>query len=462
MNNFNIPKSAFMKRTKTLVALLAVTAVIVISCQKETSFEQGNSTASVGSLSVDANGSCLGAVVGGVYYKDTTLKSSNYIDISVQVDTAGTYNITSDTVNGYYFKASGNFSNTGTIAVRLAGSGKPLSIGTNVFTVTYNGTTCEFSVDVIAAPPGGGGGGNAVFTINCTGAVPAGTYTAATPLTSANTVTLNVTVTTAGTWTVTTAPAVNGVIFAGTGTFSGTGAQTIQLSATGTPTAAGTNNHTVTGATATCTFPLTVTAAVPPDYFPRTNNSNWSYEIDDDSEDSVRIFSQATKVIGGNTYNVFWYNNGIEPIDTFSYYRRNGADYFEFGDLSYGLLDEPVRGEFIMLKDNQAVNATWDSSPFTGVYTNPTTGQSGTVTLRWQMTVLQQNGTLSLTTSTGTVSHTNVIQIKQELQQSVGPDWVPIYHFRNSYGLNKGLLKQDIYVGSTLATWWDCRRFVIF
>jgi len=283
----------------------------------------------------------------------------------VQVDTAGSYTISSDTVNGYYFKASGTFNNAGTQVIRLAGGGKPLAAGTNIFTVSYNGTFCEFSVTVTASVPAGG---SSVFTVTCTGATPAGTYMAGTALTSANTITLNVNVTTVGSWSVTTAPAVNGIIFAGTGTFTVTGTQTIVLSASGsTPTAAGTNNYTVTGATATCSFPLTVTSTVPPDYFPRTQNSNWSYEYDNDPDDSLLIYSQGTVTLAGNTYNIFWYNDGFSTVDTFGYYRRSGADYFEFGDMSYGILDNPNRGEFLFLKDNQTASSTWNSAQFSVV-----------------------------------------------------------------------------------------------
>ena len=102
-----------MKTLVKISSLLIVTTVFFIACQKETSFEQGNSTASVGSLSVDGTGNCLGAVVSGTYFKDTAIKASNYVDVSVQVDTAGTYTISSDTVNGYYFKATGTFTATG-------------------------------------------------------------------------------------------------------------------------------------------------------------------------------------------------------------------------------------------------------------------------------------------------------------------------------------------------------------
>ncbi|HEU4860291.1 MAG TPA: hypothetical protein VFT15_10660, partial [Chitinophagaceae bacterium] len=115
-----------MKTLIRISSLLLSISVLFMACQKEASFEKGNSSASVGSLSVDASGNCLGAVVSGTYYKDTAIKASNYVDVSVQVDTAGTYTISSDTVNGYYFKATGSFTGTGTQVVRLSGGGKPL------------------------------------------------------------------------------------------------------------------------------------------------------------------------------------------------------------------------------------------------------------------------------------------------------------------------------------------------
>jgi len=447
-----------MKTIINFLVLLVASMIVFISCQKEASFERGNSSASVGSLSVNGSGNCLGAVVGGTYYKDTTIKASNYADISVQVDTAGTYAISSDTVNGYFFKGSGTFNNTGTQVIRLAGGGKPLAPGTNIFTVSYNGTFCEFSVTVTAPA-----GGSSVFTVACTGATPVGTYMAGTTLTSANTITLNVNVTTIGSWSVTTAPAVNGIIFAGSGTFSATGAQTIVLSASGsTPTAAGTNNYTVTGATATCSFPLTVTPAAPPDYFPRTQNSNWSYEYDNAPDDSLLLYSQGTVTQAGNSYNIFWYNDGFSPVDTFGYYRRSGADYFEYGDMSYGILDNPYRGEFIFLKDNLAASSTWNSNQFSGDYTDQM-GVTGTITLRWQFTIMQQNQTVSVTSSTGTVSYTNVIEVKQEMRQLVGATWELVAYFSNFYARDKGLVKQDLFDNTNaIITSSEVRRLIVY
>jgi hypothetical protein len=446
-----------MKTLIKIPSLLILTSVFFMACQKEVSFEQGSSTASVGSLSVDGSGNCLGAVVSGTYFADTAIKASNYVDISVQVDTAGTYTISSDTVNGYYFKATGTFTTTGAQTVKLIGGGKPLAAGTNIFTVTYNGTVCEFTVTVTAATPPGGG---SVFTINCTGATPAGTYVAGTALTAANTITLNVNVTNIGSWSVTTAPAVNGIIFNGTGTFTTTGAQTIVLTGSGTPTAAGTFTYTVTGGTGTCTFQTTVTAVVITDYFPRTAFSNWSYQFDNDPNDSLLIFVVApTRTINGNTYNLFFYNDGQSPVDSFGYYRRTGGDYFEWIDMgSYVGLDDPYWMEYTFLKDNLTTGGTWTSAQFTGPYTDQG-GTTTTLTLRWEFSITGQN----IPVTVNGTPYTNVIQVKQELRQLVGTSWALAAYFDSYYARDKGLIKQDLYDNTGTKIYaQDVRRLVVY
>jgi len=444
-----------MKTFTRIIVVLLFTSTAFVACQKETSFEQGNSTASKGSLATDASGNCLGAVISGNYYKDTTLKASNYVDVTVQVDSVGTYTISSDTVNGYYFKATGTFAATGTQTVRLTGEGKPLAAGTNIFTVTYNGTVCDFSVTVTVPT-----GGSAVFTITCSGATPAGTYVAGTALTAANTIAIPVTVTTAGSWSVTTAPAVNGITFSGSGTFAATGSQKITLTGTGTPTAAGTFTYTVTGGTATCTFQCTATAPLPPDYFPRTANSNWSYQFDGVSSDSLLIYViSPTKVINGNTYNLFFYNDGVN-VDSFGYYRRSGGDYFEWINMgAYVGLDNDYWMEWTFLKDNLTAGGTWTSAQFSGPFTDPNTMVTVNVTLRWEFTITQQNVNFTV----GSTNFTNVIQVKQELKQQVGTNWVLAAWFDSYYARDKGLIKQDLYDDlNTLQYAQDVRRLVVY
>jgi len=57
-------------------------------------------------------GYSLPAIVGGVYIAGQSTGDSNFIQVGVNVTRAGTYTITTDSINGYSFKATGNFNNT--------------------------------------------------------------------------------------------------------------------------------------------------------------------------------------------------------------------------------------------------------------------------------------------------------------------------------------------------------------
>lgn len=446
-----------MKTKIKIPLLLAALSILFFACQKEMSFEQSISDVSAGSLQADGGGGCLGVVVSGTYYKDSALNATNFASINVNVDTAGSYKISTDTIQGYFFSASGNFSATGSQVVKLKGSGKPLSVGTHIFTVNYNGTICEFSVSVIAAS-----GGTGVFTVSCSGFVLSGTYALGTSMTSLNTVTLNVNVTTAGTWSISTSPAVSGIIFSGSGTFANTGAQTITLTATGTPSAGGTANFPVSAGGSTCNFQVNFTTG--PDYFPRTVNSNWSYEFDDTFNDSLftKVISQ-THAAAGNNFNIFlWTDNASLGFDTSGYYRRSGSDYYEWIDVgSYIGFDNPLWAEYIFLKDNLTVGGNWTTTSFTGTVT-PTGGTPASATARFLFTILKQNST---ETVKGT-SYANTIVIKQELQSLVGATWTTITaagYLENYYARDKGLIKQDYFSApGTLGSKMEVRRLAIY
>ena len=262
-----------MKTIKFLASFILLSSFFW-ACQRELSFESGGSgTPSDGSLQ-GAPGNCLGDTVGGTYKKDTTLKATNYIDVKVNVNTPGSYTIKSDTVNGFYFSATGTFTSAGVITVRLQGSGKPLIVGTNTFNIKYDSTTCAIPITTIA---GAGGGGTAVFTLAttpvtgaCTGATVQGTYTANVPtVVGTNTATINVVVTTIGTYNIVTT-AVNGITFSASGTFTTATAQSVVLQASGTPTPAGSVTIPVTAGTSSCSFPLTILPGAGPAVFTLT------------------------------------------------------------------------------------------------------------------------------------------------------------------------------------------------
>lgn len=446
-----------MKTIFKIPLLLTILSILFFACQKELSFEQGISSASVGTLQADAGGGCMGVAVSGTFYKDSILNANHFANINVNVDTAGGYIISTDTIQGYYFSASGNFTTTGSQVVKLKGSGKPLSVGTHIFTVSYNGTICEFSVNVIA-----GSGGTSVFTITCAGATLNGTYSVGTAMTSSNTVSLNVTVTTIGSWSLSTAPAVSGVIFSGSGTFTTTGAQTITLTATGNPTTGGTANFPVSAGGSSCNFQVNFSTG--PDYFPRTVNSNWSYEFDDIQTDSalVKVIPQ-THAAGGNSFNIFmWTDNAANGFDSSGYYRKSGNDYYEWIDMgTYIGFDNPLWIEYIFLKDNLNVGNTWTSNSFSGTVT-PTGGSSTNVTARFLFTVLQQNNTVTVKG----ISHPNTIVVKQDLQTLVGSTWTTVTaagYLQNYYARDRGLIKQDYFDNTgSLSSKMEVRRLVIY
>lgn len=444
-----------MKTSIKISFLLTVFSVLFFACQKEVSYELGNTKFSVGALATDGSGGCLGAIVFGTFYKDSVLNTSHYANISVNVDTAGSYSITTDTVQGYYFSAKGNFNSTGAQVVKLSGKGKPLSAGTHIFSVSYNGTFCEFSVNVAV-----GTGGSSAFTVNCASAVPSGTYAKGVALTPANTVVLNVTVTKTGSWSISTAPAVNGVTFSGSGNFASTGAQTITLTASGTPVAAGPFNFPVNVTGTSCNFSITFTTI--PDYFPRTTNSNWSYDFDGNFNDSllIKVIPQ-TLTANGNTYNIFMFtDNAALGFDTSGYYRKSGSDYYEFLDMgSYIGLNEVKWMDFLFLKDNQTVGATWVTPNIDGTFTPPGGGTPVPVTLRWEFSIIQQNASVTVKG----VSYPNTIEVKQELRQLVAGSWILAGYFKNFYSRDKGLIKQDLYDDlNVLQAQLDVRRMVIY
>jgi hypothetical protein len=137
---------------KHILSLSLLTLMIIgYSCKKEYSQEEGSGNKSEGSLLSEVTGECLPKTVTGAYIAGTTLDASNYIEVDVDVTKEGSYSITTDTVNGYYFTASGDFANTGINTVKLFGKGKPLAEGSDFFMVSYDTTFCEVEVEVLPA-----------------------------------------------------------------------------------------------------------------------------------------------------------------------------------------------------------------------------------------------------------------------------------------------------------------------
>lgn len=418
---------------------------LLLSCQKELSLELKNTTAH-GSLQSDVTDECLPKTVGGSYIARKVLNDSNFIEIEINISKAGTYTISSDTVNGYSFHGNGNLTATGVNRIKLKGQGSPTVAGTNTFLIRFDSTFCYVQVTVLPS----GAGGPAVFTLqgsgsNCLDFNIQGTYVKGTPLTASNKVDIKLNVTTVGTYSISTT-VTNGMTFSGTGTLANTGVQIITLNGTGTPTNSGITTITVTAGASTCTFVVTVSATAPPpplnDYFPRTVRSNWSYEYDDNPIDTTLIKVDVSFYPAlGNTYSVFMGTyDASTGFDTAGYYRKSGGDYFQYLDIgSYlGFDSSSLWVEYVFLKDNQAAGFSWTTSPYT------LTDAGTQYTLRLKLTILQKDVGVTVN---GT-AYPNTIVVEEKYEVLVAGTWVDLTptgagYFKNYYTKGVGLIKWE-------------------
>lgn len=246
-----------IKMTNLVFAAFAA-LLLFSSCQKN--MDAGADGDSVGSLKSALTGECMPVTVNGIFKVDSVLNNDNYVDVQVNVTVAGTFEIKTDTINGYSFKKTGTVG-TGLNTIRLYASGKPVATGVNTFTIHYGLTSCRFDITVFGA-----GMGTALYTLggspgNCSVSAITGNYVVGQAMTANNKVEMTVNVTTAGTYII-TGTLINGVSFDASGVFTHAGIQNIFLSASGTPTAAGLFNYPVSNATTSCNVPITYTATV--------------------------------------------------------------------------------------------------------------------------------------------------------------------------------------------------------
>lgn len=448
---------------KTLLFLLISVFTLFIACQKEVSFTSGDGK-SGGSLQDDANGECLPKTVTGDYKAGTALAAAaNYIEVQVNVTKTGTYTVYTDTINGIYFRAIGSFTAAGLNTIKLPGTGTPVADGSFDFTVTYDTTECVVPVTVL--PAGGTPPVAAVYTLDgspgtCMDYTLQGTYTKDVPADASDKVIIKVVVTTPGTYSITTTLN-NGLTFTGSGTLAA-GSQTITLTANGTPSTAGTTNIAVTAGATSCSFPVVVAAAPSTDdYFPRTSNSNWSYEIDDDVNDTLlRVATTFTKAVGASSYTIFAAtDNTLNGFDSSGYYRKAGGDYYEFVDMG-GLwgLDDPLWVEYIFLKDNIAANTSWQSAAYSG------TVSGNAITFRLNYKIAQKDASIVI----NGITYPNTIVVEEKLDVLFNGVWTDAtsaldYYSKSYYARNVGVIKQEAFdAANTSLGQVELRRHSIF
>ena len=133
---------------KRIIAVFVLGVLVLAACSKELSYE-GPDTPAEGTMQSALTGDCLPKTVTGIYKVAVPLVAdSKTISVAVNVSTTGTYLVTTDTVNGFFFNATGRFTSPGTNTVKLRSNGTPFAAGVNNFRISFDSTFCDVQVTV--------------------------------------------------------------------------------------------------------------------------------------------------------------------------------------------------------------------------------------------------------------------------------------------------------------------------
>jgi len=346
-----------------------------------------------GNLLKDANSNCKPVIIGGTFRKNKDLADTNFITVEVSVTREGAYSIHTDTINGYWFGASGNFTTTGTTTVRLQAHGKPLNVGNDPFTIKFNSSTCSTKIPVNDGPA-------ASFSFlgapdRCRGAVVLGDYTKGVQLNSSNIAKVDVYVTSPGSYSF-SSNFVNGYQFSSSGNLPDYGNQTLILTASGSPAQAGVDVFTINAGFSSCTIVDTVKDTPPVfnlNHFPIAYNDRWAYDDLSGTSDSVtRLFFDSISV-NGFLYHVMKQQTSLGTTNL--HFRKNGNDYYEYGEVekytATVTFSPKVIGDIPFLKEGLSNNQSWLSPNYTGV---ATFGQ--TILIRYSFTCTTNNGSVAV------------------------------------------------------------------
>ena len=345
--------------------IILIFSLAIFACQKGIHWEFD----SEGSLLKDSTGNCMPVAVTGTFTTNKQTGDTNFLTVSVDVTAAGNYLITTDSMNGFIFKASGVFNNVGVATVKLISNGVPRMPGTTHFNIQYNNSVCEADVVVLSDTIPA-----ASYTLQgspntCMNDTIQGSYLQTAPLDTSNKIIISVNVITPGKYAVST-NTVNGYSFSSEGVFTTAGVQSIIIKGDGTPLNPGTDNFTVNADNNFCSFSINVSSVIQvtnPLHFPLTAGSYWTY---------VDAFNDTTKrYVNGDTVVLdtahFIRVSEVKKYSSQNYFfKYDGADYNEFGkadkyttSFQYG---SPNYGLLPFLKEYVSTGASWESATFSG------------------------------------------------------------------------------------------------
>ncbi|TKK66980.1 hypothetical protein FC093_15895 [Ilyomonas limi] len=168
-----------MKRLLLFGFLFILITSVIMSCQKELSYEADQSTGH-GTLYDTAN-SCQPMVPNGTYYNGVSAsRDTNYVKVVVTITQTGTYELNTGLKNGFGFSDSGYFAKLGVDTLLLHAYGTPILNVPTDFTLTLDSSTCGFTINVqdsTGTGLGGDAGGVIVGDSSFVDPAPAATNT---------------------------------------------------------------------------------------------------------------------------------------------------------------------------------------------------------------------------------------------------------------------------------------------
>ena len=118
--------------------------IIAFSCQKELKFE---THLAKGTLK-DVSGTCFPQIQYGTFYNGVAPNSEAYIEVKVNVISAGSYSIFTDTKNGLHFADSGRFTTAGINIIQLKPTGIPIAPRPTDFLLRFDTSFCPLRINV--------------------------------------------------------------------------------------------------------------------------------------------------------------------------------------------------------------------------------------------------------------------------------------------------------------------------
>ena len=182
------------------------------------------------------------------------------------------------------------------------------------------------------------------------------------------------------------------------------------------------------------------------DYWPTAINNSWTLQQNGTNLAPMKIVS--TQTINGNSYYKFATQSGNGATNN-NFLRKSSGSYFlRTSDTSLnisGLTGTQTGFEFIVLKDNLAVNGTWS-----GTY-DQTTTYTGipaiTQTTDYTGTILAKD----VTETVNGVTYNNVIKLNIH-QETTSTGSLSIVNTEYWFAKNVGIIRSKTYAGSGIYT----------